>query len=303
MVRDGIIVAVMNREMRTHHHQHRQHPRPTTGDRDPHRREHQIALRLIPGLITDPVRRVLRGVLRPDPSHVLPEPRRRPGPPNPLGEHRRRQPRIVLQQSPDLRFHRLDSGLLRRPFILRRINSPTAFATVFLEIPNRLAIDLIDSPSARCNRLISAQSSTVITHPIVRNRWLSSQPSQRLNFRPSPTREKHRAWSDCGGDISSRFSDSYIATLASVYWFTNSIGTSFRPYYEFAAGFTTRVNRVGVPTAVALFPYDLASPPRSWAERTYEVTRYTLMPRGSHFAPHEEPDLLADDIRAFLHTL
>lgn len=64
----------------------------------------------------------------------------------------------------------------------------TAFATVFLEIPNRSAIDLIDSPSARCNRRISAQSSTVITRPIVRNRWLSFQPSQWLTFRPSSTR-------------------------------------------------------------------------------------------------------------------
>jgi hypothetical protein len=53
----------------------------------------------------------------------------------------------------------------------------TAFATVFLETPSRAAIDLIDSPSARCNRRISAQSSTVITHPIVRNGWLSFQPS------------------------------------------------------------------------------------------------------------------------------
>lgn len=115
--------------------------------------------------------------------------------------------------------------------------------------------------------------------------------------------EKHRAWSDCGGDVSTRFSDTYLATLASVYWFTNSIGTSFRPYYEFAAGFTTRVDRVEVPTAVAVFPHDLATPPRSWAERTYNVTRYTLMPRGGHFAPHEEPALLGDDIRAFLRTL
>src|SRR6476661_3193097 len=64
----------------------------------------------------------------------------------------------------------------------------TAFATVFLEIPNRAAIDLIDSPSARCNRRISAQSSTVITHPIVWNGWLSFQPSQWLTFQPSPTR-------------------------------------------------------------------------------------------------------------------
>ena len=137
------------------------------------------------------------------------------------------------------------------------------------------------------------------TRPLTLAPALSDSPAGLLSW----ILEKHRAWSDCGGDVSTRFSDDYLATLASVYWFTNSIGTSFRPYYEFAAGFTTRVDRVNVPTAVALFPHDLASPPRSWAERTYEVTRYTVMPRGGHFAPHEEPDLLADDITAFLHTL
>lgn len=81
--------------------------------------------------------------------------------------------------------------------------------------------------------------------------------------------EKHRSWSDCGGDVSSRFSDA----------------------------------RVEVPTAVTLFPHDLASPPRSWIERTYNLVRYTRMPRGGHFAPHEEPALLADDIAAFAGAL
>ena len=115
--------------------------------------------------------------------------------------------------------------------------------------------------------------------------------------------EKHRAWSDCGGDVSTRFSDDHLLTLASLYWFTGSIVTSLRPYYAHASGRTAPVGRVRVPTAVAVFPHDLVHPPRSWAERTHDVVRYTTMPRGGHFAPHEEPDLLADDIRAFLRTL
>ncbi|MDQ0613422.1 pimeloyl-ACP methyl ester carboxylesterase [Microbacterium sp. W4I4] len=112
--------------------------------------------------------------------------------------------------------------------------------------------------------------------------------------------EKHRAWSDSGGDVGSRFSDDYLLTLASLYWFTGSISTSLRPYFEYATGHTKRVARVEVPTAVAIFPHDLTHPPRSWAERVYDVDRYTVMPRGGHFAPHEEPALLADDIRELL---
>ncbi|WP_395403305.1 epoxide hydrolase family protein [Arthrobacter sp. UC242_113] len=137
------------------------------------------------------------------------------------------------------------------------------------------------------------------TRPLTLAPALSDSPAGLLSW----ILEKHRVWSDCGGDVSTRFSEDYLITLASAYWFTNSIGTSFRPYYEFAAGFTTRVDQVRVPTAVALFPFDLAQPPRSWADRSYQVTRYTRMPRGGHFAPHEEPELLANDITAFLHTL
>lgn len=115
--------------------------------------------------------------------------------------------------------------------------------------------------------------------------------------------EKYRAWSDCGGVLSSRFSDDFLLTQASLYWHTNAVSTSFRPYYEFTAGLTHRVRRVEVPTAVALFPADLSRPPRSWAERTYRVTRWTPMPRGGHFPAHEEPELLAADVTAFFRAL
>lgn len=58
-----------------------------------------------------------------------------------------------------------------------------------------------------------------------------------------------------------------------------------------------------VPTAVAAFPHDLAVPPREFADRTYNVVRYTRFERGGHFAPHEEPELLARDIHEFVHGL
>jgi len=111
--------------------------------------------------------------------------------------------------------------------------------------------------------------------------------------------EKYRAWSDSGGRLASRFTDDFLLTQASLYWFTNTIGTSLRPYYEYGRGVDRALPRVPVPTAVALFPADIGQPPRSWAERTYDVVRYTRMPRGGHFAPIEEPDLLARDIAEF----
>ncbi len=44
------------------------------------------------------------------------------------------------------------------------------------------------------------------------------------------------------------------------------------------------------------------TPPREWAERLYNISRWTEMPRGPHFAAMEEPELLARDIMTFFVT-
>jgi pimeloyl-ACP methyl ester carboxylesterase len=65
-------------------------------------------------------------------------------------------------------------------------------------------------------------------------------------------------------------------------------------------------DRVTVPTGVAVFANELVSegtPPREWAERLFNIVRWTPMPRGGHFAPAEEPELLARDIAEFFHGL
>jgi pimeloyl-ACP methyl ester carboxylesterase len=138
------------------------------------------------------------------------------------------------------------------------------------------------------------------TRPLTLAQGLSDSPSGLLAW----ILEKYRAWSDCGGDVSTRFDDDFLLTQASLYWFTDTISTSFRPYYERNHELSPPVERVDVPTAVAVFPADLGGRlPRSWVERTHNLTRYTAMPRGGHFAAHEEPGLLSDDITAFFHTL
>jgi pimeloyl-ACP methyl ester carboxylesterase len=53
-----------------------------------------------------------------------------------------------------------------------------------------------------------------------------------------------------------------------------------------------------VPAGFALFPKDLGTPPREWAERFFNVRRWTEMPRGGHFAAMEQPELLAHELRS-----
>jgi pimeloyl-ACP methyl ester carboxylesterase len=131
------------------------------------------------------------------------------------------------------------------------------------------------------------------TRPLTLAQGLSDSPSGLLAW----ILEKYQRWSD---DFS-RFDDDFLLTQASLYWFTNSISTSFRPYFERRQQIVPLVGPVRVPTAVALFPGDIGgAQPRSWVERNYDVARYTVMPRGGHFAAYEETELLADDITAFL---
>ncbi len=61
--------------------------------------------------------------------------------------------------------------------------------------------------------------------------------------------------------------------------------------------------RIEVPTAYASFPREILHPPRAWAEKAYNIKRWTMMPAGGHFAALEEPAALAADIRAFFRDL
>jgi pimeloyl-ACP methyl ester carboxylesterase len=113
--------------------------------------------------------------------------------------------------------------------------------------------------------------------------------------------EKYRAWGDTGGDIESRFSKDDLLTILTIYWVTETIGSSFRVYYEREQGWGAA--EVGVPTGFAMFPADILDVPRRFAERFFPVTRWSQMPSGGHFAALEEPALLADDLRAFIASL
>jgi pimeloyl-ACP methyl ester carboxylesterase len=114
--------------------------------------------------------------------------------------------------------------------------------------------------------------------------------------------EKFRSWCDCGGDVEKKFSRDDLLTNVMLYWVTQSGSSSARIYYENQRA-PNQPGRVQVPTACAVFPREISIPPRRWVERQYNLTRWTEMPRGGHFAAMEEPELLVEDIRAFFRPL
>jgi pimeloyl-ACP methyl ester carboxylesterase len=112
--------------------------------------------------------------------------------------------------------------------------------------------------------------------------------------------EKMRAWSDCGGDISRSFTMDEILTNVTIYWLTETIGSSMRMYRangEIPAAQQAR--RVEVPSGFTVFPANISRAPRAWLERTTNLVRFTEAPRGGHFAPFEDPEFYAAELRAF----
>ena len=117
--------------------------------------------------------------------------------------------------------------------------------------------------------------------------------------------EKYRTWSDCGGDVESRFTKDELLTTITIYWVTQSINSSTRLYYEsfFQAWDLAKDEKIQVPVAIASFPRENSVPLREWAERSFNIQQWTDMPSGGHFAALEEPDRLVEDIRKFFRGL
>jgi pimeloyl-ACP methyl ester carboxylesterase len=118
--------------------------------------------------------------------------------------------------------------------------------------------------------------------------------------------EKFRAWSDCGGDVEAAIARDRMLANISLYWFTGAIGSSFWPYYARMHGPWPIPDgaTIDVPTGYCEFPREILRPPRSLAVRVYtDIRRWSVMPRGGHFAALEQPAALAEEIREFFRPL
>jgi pimeloyl-ACP methyl ester carboxylesterase len=110
--------------------------------------------------------------------------------------------------------------------------------------------------------------------------------------------EKFWAWMDCDGHPENVLSRDELLDNVMVYWVTGTAASSARLYWE-SFRVWGQMDRVELPTGVAAFPGELLKSPRSWCESIYNITHWSAMPRGGHFAAFEQPELFVDDVRAF----
>ena len=139
--------------------------------------------------------------------------------------------------------------------------------------------------------------------------WIQGTKPQTLSFgfTDSPVGlaawivEKFHSWTDCDDDLDSWISrDALLANIV-LYWSTGAIGSSFWPYYARLHGPwpIPLDKRIELPTGYVEFPKEILRPPRSLAERFYNITRWEVKNKGGHFAAMEQPEILVEEIRAF----
>jgi microsomal epoxide hydrolase len=124
--------------------------------------------------------------------------------------------------------------------------------------------------------------------------------------------DKFWAWSDHGGNLDRSFAKDELITNVMIYWVTDSMPSATRIYYEYSHGHSRPMTMTpfrgggkAAPIGFALFPKEINLPPRAWVERALgrQLIHWTEMPRGGHFAALEQPQLLAEDVRAFFRKV
>lgn len=117
--------------------------------------------------------------------------------------------------------------------------------------------------------------------------------------------EKFKGWSHIeGDDIEAAYTKDQLLTNIMIYLVTDTFATStwmYRGLMEDPGGAPIALkSRVERPCAIANFPHDfLVWPPRSLAERHFNIVRWTEMGEGGHFAALERPQKFIEDVRGF----
>jgi pimeloyl-ACP methyl ester carboxylesterase len=114
--------------------------------------------------------------------------------------------------------------------------------------------------------------------------------------------EKFWSWMDCDGHPENVLTKDELLDNVMMYWLNAAGASSGRMYWESFRSFGG-FDRVELPTGIASFPKEVLQAPRSWCEPNYNITHWTDMPRGGHFAAFEQPELFVEDVRKFFATV
>lgn len=185
-----------------------------------------------------------------------------------------------------------------------------------------LGLHLTDVPFQHFNQLQNADITEAEKNYLRLGRqWLTEQGAYALvqSTRPqtlayavndSPTGlaawiiDKFYAWSDHAGNLEDIFTRDELLVNLTIYWVTQTAGSSFRLYYETMHNPQSPAGRrIDIPTAICIAPGDMVNAPREYAERFFTIRQWTRLPAGGHFLAMEKPQLLAADLLRFVEQI
>ena len=154
--------------------------------------------------------------------------------------------------------------------VKRRFMEDGAYAAVHMSQPRALAAALNDSPAGLASWIV----------------------------------DRFHSWSDSPKRFEQSFGKDELLTNITLYWVTQTIQSSIYGYLaEARQPSLGKDDYVHCPVGLALFPRDMAIPPRRLAERTLNVVRWTEMRAGGHFGAWEQPDDFAADLKSFARAV
>jgi epoxide hydrolase len=174
------------------------------------------------------------------------------------------------------------------------------YAGVFLPLPD----DLSDNEKAEVQAIKDASKDTdgymrqQQTRPQTLAYGLADSPVGQLAW----IVEKFKEWTSAAHDLPEQAVDrDQLLTNISLYWFTNTAGSSAQFYWETAHATGGWTSPSDVPQGWAVF--DSAPIVRRVLDPTRKYAQWSDFSAGGHFPAMEEPALLSGDIRAFFKTL
>lgn len=121
--------------------------------------------------------------------------------------------------------------------------------------------------------------------------------------------EKFWAWTDCDGQLDNVLTRDEVLDNLMLYWLARTGASSARLYWQSSRQVRRWISgptddTVAVPTGCSIFPKELQRPSRRWAAKRFLDIRYWNEPeRGGHFAAFEQPELFAEEVRAFFRLV
>ena len=145
----------------------------------------------------------------------------------------------------------------------------------------------------------AAYGAMMVTRPQTIGYSLADSPSGMAAWMV----EKFAQWSASGGDPERVLTKDEMLNDVTLYWLTNTGASSSRFYWEnnnnnFSSA-AQKTTDIKIPVAISVFPHEIYRAPKSWSERAYPTLYYYhQVAKGGHFAAWEQPQLLAEELRA-----